>query len=146
MFWERISIGSQERVLVAKNSQVKTVLTPGKHNIFVPPFVSLELERHNVNDLVLESKWSRYLLTRAPAIADRHFIRVGTDEVQVGLVYANGQLFKVLTPYSRILIWRDVAEIRVELVDVVGCASVDDEKLEKDDLWSSLGKRDSVFI
>lgn len=130
MFWERIFIGDHERVLVARNHQLKTILTPGKHILFTPPFVSLQLEKHNAHDLVLHSKWSGHLIERLPVLAEEHFLCVRTNEVQVGMVYANGQLFKVLTPFSRILIWRNVAEIRIELVEVIGDVASDDSDSE----------------
>jgi hypothetical protein len=130
MFWERISLGDHERALVARNHQLKTVLTPGRHVLLAPPFVSLEVETHNTNELVLQSKWAGHLLDRMPRLAEEHFVCVGTNEVQVAMIYANGQLFKVLTPFSRILIWRNVAEIRVELVEVIGDLASDDSDSE----------------
>src|ERR1700744_432931 len=111
MIWERISVGDQERVLVARNHQLKTILTPGRYTIFTPPFVPVELEKHNVSDLGLRRRWAGDLLERRAALAGGHFVGIATNELQVAMVYVNEQLFKVLTPFSRILIWRDVAEI-----------------------------------
>lgn len=130
MFWERISVDSQERVLVARNHQVKTILTPGKHTAFNPPFVRLELERHDITDLVFQSKWTRHLVSRAPRLVEQHFVCVQTNEVEVAMVYADGRLLKVLAPFSRVLIWRDVAEITVESVQVIGDFASDDQEAE----------------
>jgi hypothetical protein len=132
MLWKSISISNQERALVARNHHLQSILTPGKYRIFTLPGVSLQVERHNVTDLMLRSKWTDYLLNRLPALVEQHFVCVRTNEVQVAMVYANGELFKVLTPASRILIWRDAARITAEVVDVLPDLSSDDSTVELD--------------
>ena len=132
MFWKRISIGCRERALVARNHRLVSILTPGSYRIFALPGISTAVERHNIDDLVLKSKWSNYLLDRLPALVEQHFVCVRTNEVQVAMVYANGELFKVLTPASRILFWRDAAEVTAEVVNVMADLSPDDSALEWD--------------
>jgi hypothetical protein len=128
MLWERISVGNHERVLVARNRRLRKILTPGEHTIVTPPFVSVEYEKHDTTEFVLRSKWSADLIHHLPGLREQHFICVCTNEVQVAMVYANGQLVRVLTPFSRILIWRNIAEIRVELVNVIGDVASEDEE------------------
>jgi hypothetical protein len=132
MFWKSISVRPQERALVARNHHLISILTPGRYRIFTLPGVCLEVERHNVADLVLRSKWADYLVRHLPRLAEQHFICVQTNDVQVAMVYTDGQLFKVLTPSSRILIWRDAAEVSAEVVDVFPALSTDDSSSEWD--------------
>ena len=119
MLWKRVIVGDQERVLVAKNGRFSQILEPGQHRIFVAPGVSLDLEKHNVSDLKLQSKWSDYLVKERPELASRYFIRVETDDIQVAMVYVDNKLTEVLLPAKRALYWRGLAEVTAEVIDVI---------------------------
>lgn len=120
MLWKRIIVHEWERLLVSRNGRFRAILMPGKHRIFVAPGSSLDIEKHDVRDLVFESAWADYLIAGRPDILARHFTCVETNEVQIGIVYAAGRLVHVLPPAKRVLFWRGQAEITVELVDVIG--------------------------
>lgn len=119
MLWKRIVVGDQERVLVAKNRRFDRILTPGTYRVFTAPGVSLCVEKFNVRDLVFQSTWTDYLVKERPDVTERHFTLVETSDVQVAMVYADGKLYKVLTPAKRVLFWRGPVEITAEVVDVV---------------------------
>jgi hypothetical protein len=55
-----------------------------------------------------------------PDVVAQHFITVETTELQVAMVYADGKLCTVLAPKQRVLLWRGVAEITTEIVEVLG--------------------------
>lgn len=119
MLWKRFVIASQQRGLVTKNGQFGGIFTPGEYAMFVPPDVSLEVERHDIREIVFRSAWADYLLKKRPGLVDRHFACVETNEVQIAMVYANGKLLQVLIPRKRALFWRGSAEITSEVVDVI---------------------------
>lgn len=130
MFWKRIIVGFRERIVVAKNGRFHAMLAPGKYRIFVLPGVSLEMERHDLRDLVFQSRWADYLISERPEVAERHFMRVETNDVQVGMVYVNGELFKVLAPAKRVLFWRGQAEVTAELVNVIAEPEISPQNLD----------------
>lgn len=129
MFWKTIIIGEQERAVVARNGRFKGIFLPGRYRIFAAPGVSLEVEKHSVRDIVFRSKWADYLAGERPEVAERYFTRVETNDVQVAMVYLNGELFSVLTPAKRMLYWRGPAEVRVEIVEVITEPELEDEVL-----------------
>lgn len=119
MFWKRIVAGPSERVVVAKNGRFHQILLPGAHFIWVAPGVCLEIERHATDEMVFRSRWADSLIRERADLAERYFIQVATNSVQLAMVYVDGKLFTVLTPAKRILFWRGGAEIRAEIVDVI---------------------------
>jgi len=119
MFWKRITVANHERVVLVKNGRFRSILTPGEYRIFTLPGVSLEIERHYIHRLVFQSRWADYLLAERPEIAERYFVRVETNHVQVALIYIDGKLHSVLTPARRLLFWRGSFEIKAEMVEVI---------------------------
>lgn len=117
MHWKRISVDDRERLLITHNGRFATILRPGDYWFRMP--CKIEIERHDVRDLVFRSFWGPFLLDQRPELVDRHFVRVETSETQVGLVYVNGSLYQVLTPAKRLLFWRDAAAVSAEVVDVI---------------------------
>jgi hypothetical protein len=120
MFWKRIIVENQERVLVAKNGRFRSILAPGDYRMFVAPGVTLCTERHQLANPVFESKWADYVARKRPDVIDRHFVRIETNECQIAMVYVDTQLFTVMTPAKRMLFWREPFDITAELIDVIG--------------------------
>jgi hypothetical protein len=119
MFWKKITIRDQERALVVKNGRFQGIFLPGEYRVFAAPGVSLEIERHNLRDLVFRSRWANYLAQERPEIVEQHFTRVKTSDAEVAMVYVDGELFSVMTPGRSILFWRGAAEVRAEIVEVI---------------------------
>ncbi len=119
MLWKRIVVNPQERVLFAKSQRFGGILLPGEHRLFVLPGTSLTIERHDVRNLVFRSVWRRYLLAEKPALIEQYFIRVETKRSQVGMVYVDGELFRVLTPAKSLLFWRGQGTVSIETVEVL---------------------------
>ena len=46
MLVKRIKVGQHHRTIVIRNGEVHTILKPGAHVLFVPPFVKLQTEIH----------------------------------------------------------------------------------------------------
>jgi regulator of protease activity HflC (stomatin/prohibitin superfamily) len=129
MLWKRIIVGDQERALITKNGRFGGILAPGAYRLFVTPGVSLEVETHNVRELVFQSTWADYLAKERPEIAERYFTRVETNDLQVAIVYVDSKLYKVMLPAKRMLFWRGAVEVTAEVVNVIDEPQVSAQKL-----------------
>jgi hypothetical protein len=129
MFWNRIIVGDQERILIAKNGRFSTILAPGEHRLFVAPTVRLEVEKHSTNSLIFQSTWADYLVKERPQLVAELFTVVETTDTQVAMVYVDGRLFKVLSPAKRALFWRGLSDVSAEVVDVIDEPSIPLTKL-----------------
>lgn len=119
MLWKRFVLAPHEHGLVTKNGRFGGIFAPGEYAMFLPSGVSLEVERHDIRDIVFRSSWAKYLFTERQRLSRRHFYCVQTSATQIAMVYANGQLLHVLTPSKQTLYWRDAATITAEFVEVV---------------------------
>jgi hypothetical protein len=129
MLWRKIIVGDQERALIAKNDCFGGILAPGEYRLFTMPGESLSVEKFNVRDLVFKSDWADYMALERPEIADRHFTRVETNDLQVAMIYVDGNLFKVMLPAKRMLFWRGVVTVTAEVVNVIDEPQVAAQKL-----------------
>ena len=119
MFWERIVVHVDERLVLSRNRRFDRILVPGEYHVLVESLTSLESEKHSIANPVFRSRWADYLVRCRPEIVERHFVRVETSATQVGMVYVNGALFQVLVPAKRLLFWRDAAVVTAEITEVV---------------------------
>jgi hypothetical protein len=129
MLWKRIIVGDQERALITKNGCFGGILAPGEYRLFVPPGVSLDVEKYNVRDLVFQSTWADYLAKERPEVAERHFTRIETNNFQVAMIYVDGELFKVMLPAKRLLFWRGAMQVTAEVVNVIDDPQLPAQKL-----------------
>lgn len=119
MFWERFVVKTHERLLLTRNGRFDRILSPGEYRIGLVRSHSLGAERHDVRNLVFRSVWADYLVRERADVVNRHFTLLETSETEVAMVYANGELFRVLAPVKRLMLWRGVAEVTAEFVTVV---------------------------
>ena len=135
MLWKRIIVGDQERALITENGRFGGILAPGEYRLVAKPGVSLDVEKHNVRDLVFQSTWADYLAKERPDVAERHFTRVETNHLQVAMVYVDGMLFQVMLPAKRMLFWRGAAAVTAEVVNVIDAPEVAAQKLPARERW-----------
>jgi len=119
MLSKRIIVKEQERAIITKNDHFGGILAPGEYRLFLTPDVSLKVEKFNVQELVFQSTWADYLATERPDITDRYFTRVETNDLQVAMIYVDGELFNVMLPAKRMLFWRGALEVTAEVVNVI---------------------------
>jgi len=119
MLSKRIIVKEQERAIITKNDRFGGILAPGEYRLFLTPDVSLKVEKFNVQELVFQSTWADYLATERPDITDRYFTRVETNDLQVAMIYVDGELFNVMLPAKRMLFWRGALEVTAEVVNVI---------------------------
>ena len=118
MFWKRIVVGDQERVLIAKDGRFTAILEPGAYTIFVRPSQTLTVEKFNVRALVFQSDWADFLVKERPAIVERFFTKVETTDDEVSIISVDRRLYKVLPPGKRMLFWRG-ADVSAKVINVV---------------------------
>jgi hypothetical protein len=135
MLWKQIIVGDQERALITKNGRFGGILAPGEYRLVTKPGVSLDVEKHNVRDLVFQSTWAEYLAEERPDVAERHFTLVETNHLQVAMVYVDGMLFQVMLPAKRMLFWRGAAAVTAEVVNVIDAPEVSAQKLPAHERW-----------
>lgn len=123
MLSKHIRVGANERSLLVSNGDLCGILNPGDYRFAYTGDVYLETETHDIRAIVFESDWANVVANRKPLLRERYFVMIQTGETQIGIIYANGELFMALTPAQRILFWRGAAVITAELVDIIESAN-----------------------
>lgn len=129
MLWKRIVVGDFERAIVIRDGRFAGVLMPGPHRIWKSPFVSVQVEKHNVCDLALVSEWSEFLARERPDVVERHFVIAETGDTEVAMITVDGKLWRVLGPARRLLIWSAPARVVVEVSNAQASPEVPKAKL-----------------
>lgn len=130
MFLKRIQVREQNRTLVIKNGQINRILRPGSHLLFVSPLAVIQTEVHHVHKLVFRSRWTDYLLCHRHDLVDAHFTVVHPSESQVAMVSVDGDLYHVVLPGKRLVLWKDAAQIEVEFVNIVEGPAISETMLD----------------
>jgi len=116
LFLRRVLVGDQERVLVIRNGRFERMLGPGAHNVWAFG-AAVELERHNVKEVLFEGPWVNHLVKVRPDVTAEHFTVVETKDSQVAVVSLDGKVARGFFPGSRALFWRGPVEVSVEVFD-----------------------------
>ena len=111
----RTIIAEHERGLLLENRSLVDVLVPGKYWILSP---RRWVEIHDLREFELSHPLAEVFVKTAPELVERHFHVVRLGEGEAALVYRDGLLTDVLEPGSLRLYWKDMAETRVETLDV----------------------------
>lgn len=130
MFLKRIQVGEHNRILLIKNGQINRILRPGTHFLFVSPFAAIQTEVHHVHKLVFRSRWTDHLLCHRHDLVDAHFFVVHPSDLQVAMVSVDGDLYQVVLPGKRLVLWKDVAQIDVEFVNIVEGPAISEPMLD----------------
>ncbi|HVY91992.1 MAG TPA: SPFH domain-containing protein, partial [Bryobacteraceae bacterium] len=115
--YKRILVGDNERVLVTRNKRFAEILEPGEYRVLT--FLArVEVECFNVRDLAFTSPWADFIVKERPRIAERYFTVVETSATEVGVVYADGKLVRVIAPGNRVAFWKSSVAVTAERIDV----------------------------
>lgn len=118
IFYRRVIVGDNERVLVLQRRRFAGVLTPGSYRVWT--FLrGMEFEQHETTDPRLTSRLADALATEHWAAAERHFVKVETSDSEVALVFYDGKLARIVRPASRELFWKDQIDVTFERIDVI---------------------------
>jgi hypothetical protein len=130
MLLKRIFVNQQQRTLVIRNGQLQAILRPGTHLLFVPPFAKIEAEFHNLHKLVFRSRWVEPLLRLRPDLVSEHFEVIRPSEFEIAMVSVDGQLYQVVLPARRLVLWKEGADIQVEFVSLVEGPAISESILD----------------
>ena len=114
---KRILVGDQERALLIRNGRFERLLGPGEYWVWTLGR-TIQVEKHNVRELVFEGAWADYLAKERAEVAERYFTIVETGDSQVAVVYLDGKLARVIAPGKRVLFWRGPVAVTAQVIDV----------------------------
>lgn len=120
---QRVTVKKNERGLLLRNGDFERVLQPGTHWLFAGLDV-LQVERYALEKPAFTHPIADYLMAQEPQVVAAEFVRVELNERQVGLRTENGTLVEVLAPATRLLYWKGLVDVQVEVVDISASADV----------------------
>jgi regulator of protease activity HflC (stomatin/prohibitin superfamily) len=116
LFLRRVLVGDQERALLIRDGRFERMLGPGAHNVWSFG-AAIQLERHNVGEVVLAGPWVNHLVKVRPEVTAEHFAVVETNDSQVAVVSLDGKVARAFGPGARALFWRGPVEVSAEVFD-----------------------------
>ena len=124
---QSIVVAENQRAFLYRNQQFEQLLKPGKHKVWC----GLDEVTHKVfelNDMYFTEPLAHRMVARHQQIADQiHDWLIATHEV--GVLYFNDRIHRVVAPGERFLIWRDVGDVRLERLNINQNINVDNELL-----------------
>ena len=79
----RVLVGDNERVFIIRKGRFEDILAPGEYWV---TGMGVELERHNISQLVLVSEWRDFLAKERWVLVSRYFTVVETGDSHVAIV------------------------------------------------------------
>lgn len=138
MIFQKTVIAPQERGLRFVNGALQGILEPGVYwtNRL---FGNVTIEVRNINDPAFDYEYVDILLETAPALCAKYFMLADIGDDEVGLVYYNDRLSRVLTPGSRQLYWQEPKAVDVVIINYREAPRV------PDDVAGLLSRRDTAL-
>lgn len=127
MFRKTKLVAENQRVLVFKNQELNSVLTPGKHKIWDIKN-ELEFVTFDINTMYFSEKNAERLYRNHKELRE-HISHWKLECTEVGLLYVNDLLRGVVAPSEHLYLWKDAGEIRLEKVSIDENIEVDDKAL-----------------
>lgn len=128
LFWKRITVGHNERVLLFRHKRFVRIFGPGDHIIGGLAHTMHE-ERYNVAAPIFASEWVDYLVKARPDVVAEHFTLIETSDAEVAIVYLDGKLYRTIGPGTRILFWKGYRTVTAELVNVNDQPEIDRDRI-----------------
>ena len=116
MIFQKTVIAPQERGLRYVNGALTDILQPGVYWT-CRLFDGVVIEVRNINDPAFEYEYVDILLETAPLLVQQHFVLADINDDEVGLVYYNDRLSRVLTPGTRQLFWAEPKLVAVNIIN-----------------------------
>lgn len=129
MFFKRVTVSDSNRAVVTRNNQFFDVLRPGKHMLFVPPFVRFETELYSLLNPIFESSWAGHIISSRPDVLAEHFRKVETNHQEIAFISVSGELRRVLWPQKQLLLWKEAKDVTVDVVNVMDAPEAPDTML-----------------
>jgi len=120
-------VAENQRVLVFKNQELNSVLTPGKHKIWDIKN-ELEFVTFDINTLYFSEQNAERLYRNHKELSD-HISHWKLDSTEVGMLYVNDLLRGVVAPSEHLYLWKDTGEIRLEKISIKENITVEEDAL-----------------
>lgn len=128
IYWNTFDIGDNCLGFLYRRNRFEQVLEPGRHRFFAASN-SIRVEMFDVSALYFDHSKARFLLNTHGEKLAPYVGLVDLKDTEVGLVYRNGHLARVLAPGSYFTYWKNVEAIRVEIVDITNDYQIDEQLL-----------------
>jgi len=115
--FKRVTVKKNERGLLLRNGDFERVLQPGTHWLFIG-MDNIRVETFALEQAAFMHGLSDYLMAKEPEVVAAEFVRVDLSETQVGLRSENGVLVEVLAPATRLLYWKGLVDVKVDVIDI----------------------------
>ncbi|ODS24058.1 hypothetical protein AB835_05850 [Candidatus Endobugula sertula] len=117
MFWKTIDIADHQRALLYVRDQFKRVLGPGRHRVSTPQG-RVAVDVHDITDVLFKNRKAQFLMTQYADKLAPYLEQFNLKDSEVGLLYRDNKLASVLAPGSVLTVWKNVEDVRVDIIDI----------------------------
>ena len=116
LFWKKLDVADNQRVLLYHRKRLAQVLGPGRHS--VPRLGGPRLlETYDINDVEFDNPSAKSLLVKYNDMLAPYVEHFEVTDEQVGLVYRDGHLSDILRPGTFKAYWKGVETIAADIID-----------------------------
>ncbi|OZG74710.1 hypothetical protein BTA51_06950 [Hahella sp. CCB-MM4] len=115
MFWQKIDVADDEKVLLYRDRHLVQVLSAGRYR-FWGANKRYQAETFSLKDVAVQHSKLDVLLTLETFRNEVDVIMVGQDEV--GIVRRDGQIKSLLEPGARLVTWKTATDVTVEMINI----------------------------
>ncbi|MCG8317466.1 MAG: slipin family protein [Pseudomonadales bacterium] len=116
LFWKKLDVADNQRVLLYHRKRLAQVLGPGRHS--VPRLGGPRLlETYDINDVEFDNPSAKSLLVEYNDMLAPYVEHFEVTDEQVGLVYRDGHLSDILRPGTFKAYWKGVETIAADIID-----------------------------
>ncbi|WP_439628025.1 slipin family protein [Shinella sp.] len=127
---QRVLVKANERMLALYRGEVLGIFGPGEHALPNRRGM-LELERHDVNRPAFASAYEKPLFDTLPEVATRELTVFRTGSREVTVVERDGELFSVLAPNQKLVVWNAAGPWTQTRVDLKDRLDIDPELMRR---------------
>ncbi len=117
LFWRKVDVADNERVLVFDRERLISVLEPGEHKLLTLG-KRIRIETYDITKLFFEHAKRKFLLKQYANVLAPYLDIVKLSEQEVGVLYRDGKLSDVLVPGHELITWKGVEDVHVEVFDI----------------------------
>ena len=111
----RQTVLTNQRLLVLNKGRIVGLFGPGVHRL--PTGAKVELERHDITNMLFCSDYVRVLMQQRPDIAAEHLTVVQAEVGEVVLAFRDGALVEAsLHPERRVVLWADAGSWEIKRI------------------------------
>lgn len=121
---KRVLVDENIRVITFYKGEITGILTPGEY-VLRNRRGRLELEKHDLTKCEFASRYEKALFDRLPQVADQHLAVFRTGAEEIAVIERDGLIYKVMTPDSRFVVWKDAGPWTSTIIDTADTLRVD---------------------